>query len=153
MSFVRLETFTKEPLLTLSISVQTPQKAGREIDGESGKGQSPPLQQKLIGYVRVSTEDQLNDAQVNELRAAGCHRIHQEHGSGASRARPVLTKLLKDLSAGDVLVVVRLDRLARSVSHLFDVIEDLEKRGVHFRSLRGATRFLDSKSDDRLLLR
>jgi hypothetical protein len=70
------------------------------------------------------------------LRAAGCHRIHQEHGSGASRARPVLTKLLKDLSAGDVLVVVRLDRLARSVSHLLDVIEDLEKRGIHFRSLR-----------------
>ncbi|NTG29984.1 recombinase family protein [Agrobacterium rhizogenes] len=70
------------------------------------------------------------------MRAAGCHRIHQEHGSGASRARPILTKLLKDLVAGDVLVVVRLDRLARSVSHLLDVIEDLEKRGVHFRSLR-----------------
>ncbi len=97
---------------------------------------SPPLPQRLIGYARVSTEDQLNDAQVDELRAAGCHRIHQEHGSGASRARPVLTKLLKDLSTGDVLVVVRLDRLARSVSHLLDVIEDLEKRGVHFRSLR-----------------
>ncbi|OCI90854.1 DNA invertase [Agrobacterium sp. 13-626] len=96
----------------------------------------PPLQQRLIGYARVSTEDQVNDAQVDELRAAGCHRIHQEHGSGSSRARPVLTKLLKDLSAGDVLVVVRLDRLARSVSHLLDVIEDLEKRGVHFRSLR-----------------
>ena len=96
----------------------------------------PPLQQRLIGYARVSTEDQVNDAQVDELRAAGCHRIHQEHGSGASRARPVLTKVLKDLSAGDVLVVVRLDRLARSVSHLLDVIENLEKRGVHFRSLR-----------------
>ncbi|WEX91388.1 recombinase family protein (plasmid) [Sinorhizobium garamanticum] len=96
----------------------------------------PPLPQRLIGYARVSTDDQLNDAQVDELRAAGCHRIHQEHGSGASRARPVLIKLLKDLTAGDVLVVVRLDRLARSVSHLLDVIEDLEKRGVHFRSLR-----------------
>ncbi len=86
----------------------------------------PPPIQKLVGYARVSTDDQLNDAQVDELRAAGCHRIHQEHGSGASRARPVLAKLLKDLSAGDVLVVVRLDRLARSVSHLLDVIEDLE---------------------------
>ncbi|SCB50720.1 Resolvase, N terminal domain [Rhizobium miluonense] len=96
---------------------------------------SPAPQQRLIGYVRVSTDEQLNDAQVDELRAAGCHRIHQEHGSGLSRARPVLTKLLKDLSAGDVLVVVRLDRLARSVSHLLQVIENLEGRGVHFRSL------------------
>ncbi|GAC1045935.1 recombinase family protein [Rhizobium sp. No.120] len=103
---------------------------------KAAKVSTPPLAQKLIGYARVSTDDQINDAQVDELRAAGCHRIHQEHGSGASRARPVLTKLLKDLTAGDVLVVVRLDRLARSVSHLLDVIEDLEQRGVHFRSLR-----------------
>ena len=94
------------------------------------KANPPPPQPRLIGYARVSTEDQLNDAQVDELRAAGCHRIYQEHGSGASRARPVLTKLLKDLSAGDVLVVVRLDRLARSVSHLLDVIEDLEKHSL-----------------------
>lgn len=97
---------------------------------------SPSPLPRLIGYARVSTDDQLNDAQVDELRDAGCHRIHQEHGSGASRARPVLTKLLKNLSPGDVLVVVRLDRLARSVSHLLQVIEDLEGRGVHFRSLR-----------------
>ncbi|WFU07275.1 recombinase family protein (plasmid) [Rhizobium sp. CB3171] len=97
---------------------------------------SLPPPQRLIGYARVSTDDQLTDAQVDELRAAGCHRIHQEHGSGATRARPILTKLLKDLTAGDVLIVVRLDRLARSVSHLLQVIEDLEGRGVHFRSLR-----------------
>ncbi|MDI5925235.1 recombinase family protein [Rhizobium leguminosarum] len=95
-----------------------------------------PAPQRLIGYARVSTEDQVNDAQVDELRAAGCHRIHQEHGSGASRVRPVLRKILGELVSGDVLVVVRLDRLARSVSHLLAVIEDLEKRGVHFRSLR-----------------
>lgn len=101
----------------------------------AAKVPSPLPPQRLIGYARVSTEDQLNDAQVDALRAAGCERIHQEHGSGASRARPVLTKLLKELSAGDVLVVVRLDRLARSVSHLLDVIEDLDRRGVHFRSL------------------
>jgi DNA invertase Pin-like site-specific DNA recombinase len=70
------------------------------------------------------------------LRAAGCQIIHQEHGSGASRARPVLVKLMRELSAGDVLVVVRLDRLARSASHLLEVIEDLAERGGHFRSLR-----------------
>ena len=56
--------------------------------------------------------------------------------SGASRFRPVLAKLLREIAAGDVLVVVRLDRLARSVSHLLEVIEQLEKRSVHFRSLR-----------------
>ncbi|MGQ3213522.1 MAG: recombinase family protein [Shinella sp.] len=96
----------------------------------------PPPQQRLIGYARVSTGDQFKDTQVDELRAAGCHRIQQEHGASASSARPVLAKLIKELTAGDVLVVVRLDRLARSVSHLLDVIENLEERGVHFRSLR-----------------
>lgn len=91
---------------------------------------------RLIGYARVSTDEQATDAQVDELRAAGCETIHQEHASGASRARPVLTKLLREIGAGDVLVVVRLDRLARSVSHLLAVIEDLDHRRAHFRSLR-----------------
>ncbi|RWD38860.1 MAG: recombinase family protein, partial [Mesorhizobium sp.] len=96
----------------------------------------PPRSRCLIGYARVSTEDQLNDAQVDELKATGCHLVHQEHGSGASRSRPVLAKLMREIAAGDVLVVVRLDRLARSVSHLLEVIEQLEARGAHFRSLR-----------------
>ena len=96
---------------------------------------SPSLR-RLVGYARVSTEDQANDAQVDELKAAGCRIVHEEHGSGASRSRPVLAKLLREIAAGDVLVVVRLDRLARSVSHLLEVIEQLEKRSVHFRSLR-----------------
>ena len=96
---------------------------------------APPAR-RLIGYARVSTEEQATDAQVDELRAAGCQIVHQEHGSGASRARPVLARLMREIGAGDVLVVVRLDRLARSVSHLLVVIEDLEARGAHFRSLR-----------------
>lgn len=96
---------------------------------------SPPRSQRLIGYARVSTEDQATDAQIDELRAAGCEFIHKEHGSGASRARPVLARVLREISAGDVLVVVRLDRLARSVSHLLEVIEGVEARGAHFRSL------------------
>ncbi|AYD04550.1 recombinase family protein [Neorhizobium sp. NCHU2750] len=95
-----------------------------------------PAPKRLIGYARISTEDQVRDAQMGELRAAGCERIFQELGSGTSRARPVLTRLLEDLVAGDVLVVVRLDRLAHSVSHLLQVIGDLEERGVHFRSVR-----------------
>jgi len=95
---------------------------------------SPPPQ-RLIGYARVSPDDQFNDTQVDALRAAGCERIHHEQGSGTSSARPVLARLLANLAAGDVLVVVSLDRLARSVSHLLDVIENLQRRGVHFRSL------------------
>ncbi|MET3900893.1 DNA invertase Pin-like site-specific DNA recombinase [Devosia sp. UYZn731] len=95
-----------------------------------------PTARRQIGYARVSTEEQATDAQMDELKGAGCHIIHQEHGSGASRARPVLAKLVHDIRPGDVLVVVRLDRLARSVSHLLDVIERLEEKGAHFRSLR-----------------
>jgi DNA invertase Pin-like site-specific DNA recombinase len=98
---------------------------------------APPLSKaRLIGYARVSTEDQAHDAQLDELRAAGCAEIHQEHGSGASRARPVLARLIREIQSGEVLVVVRLDRLARSVSHLLEVIETLEARKAHFRSLR-----------------
>ncbi|MGO4572720.1 recombinase family protein [Microvirga sp. 2TAF3] len=95
-----------------------------------------PSKKRLIGYARVSTEDQATEAQLDELKAAGCEVIHQEHGSGAARARPVLSGLLRDIGKDEVLVVVRLDRLARSVSHLLEVIEALEAKGAHFRSLR-----------------
>jgi DNA invertase Pin-like site-specific DNA recombinase len=95
-----------------------------------------PTRQRLIGYARVSTEEQATDAQLDELKAAGCAVIHQEHGSGASRTRPVLSRLIREISKGEVLVVVRLDRLARSVSHLLEVIETLEEKGAHFKSLR-----------------
>jgi DNA invertase Pin-like site-specific DNA recombinase len=90
----------------------------------------------LIGYARVSTEDQGTDPQTDELRAAGCTTVCEEHASGADRSRPVLARLLRDIAAGDTLVVVRLDRLARSVSHLLTVIEQLAAKGAYFRSLR-----------------
>jgi hypothetical protein len=80
---------------------------------------------RLIGYARVSTEDQGTDPQADEL-----------HASGADRSRPVLARLLRDIRPGETLVVVRLDRLARSVAHLLAVIEQLEAAGAHFRSLR-----------------
>ncbi len=91
---------------------------------------------RLIGYARVSTEDQGTDPQLDELRAAGCETVLEEHASGADRSRPVLARLLRDIRSGETLVVVRLDRLARSVSHLLAVIEQLEANGAHFRSLR-----------------
>lgn len=93
-------------------------------------------QGRQIGYARVSTDDQATTAQEMELLAAGCETIVEEHGSGASRARPALARLVREIGAGDTLVVVRLDRLARSVSHLLEVIEDLTTKGAHFRSLR-----------------
>jgi DNA invertase Pin-like site-specific DNA recombinase len=102
----------------------------------------PPKTQKtapasrLIGYARVSTEVQGTDPQRDELRAVGCATILEEHASGADRNRPVLAGLLHDIRPGETLVVVRLDRLARSVSHLLAVIEQLEATGAHFRSLR-----------------
>ena len=99
-------------------------------------GSPAGLTGRLLGYARVSTEDQATDAQTDELGAAGCATIYREHGSGASRARPELARLMREIRPGDVLVVVRLDRLARSVSHLLDVIERLGESGAHFRSLR-----------------
>ena len=91
---------------------------------------------RLIGYARVSTEEQGTDPQLDELRAAGCRAILEEHASGADRGRPVLAKLLREIRPDETLVVVRLDRLARSVSHLLAVIEQLEASGAHFRSVR-----------------
>jgi DNA invertase Pin-like site-specific DNA recombinase len=128
-------------LLTANDSVQTgsgdpkcPKKSPLLARKPSFPHQNPAG--RRLGYARVSTEDQMTDAQTDELRAAGCGEIYQEHGSGASRARPELAQLMRDIGAGDVLVVVRLDRLARSVSHLLEVIERLEDKGAHFRSLR-----------------
>ncbi|WGF90253.1 recombinase family protein [Marinivivus vitaminiproducens] len=94
---------------------------------------APP--HRLIGYARVSTGEQDTHAQRLELEAAGCSTIVQERGSGASRTRPELARLLQIIQPGDILIVVRLDRLARSVSHLLEVIESLERKGAHFRSL------------------
>ncbi|MEO8715275.1 MAG: recombinase family protein, partial [Acetobacteraceae bacterium] len=91
---------------------------------------------RLIGYARVSTEQQGTDPQLDELRAAQCDVVLEEHASGADRSRPVLARLLREIRPGETLVVVRLDRLARSVSHLLVVIEQLEAAGAHFRSLR-----------------
>ena len=96
----------------------------------------PPLPGRLIGYARVSTEDQGTDPQADELRAGGCAVVLEEHASGADRSRPVLARLLREIQPGETLVVVRLDRLARSVGHLLAVIEQLEAKGAHFRSLR-----------------
>ena len=89
----------------------------------------------LIGYARVSTDDQNCAAQVYELQRAGCTEIVQEQASGADRRRPALARILATIGAGDTLVIVRLDRLARSTRHLLDVVDDLKKKRAGLRSL------------------
>ena len=69
----------------------------------------------------VSTEDQTPLPQSQALKSAGCAEIHEEQASGGNRARPVLARVLERVAKGDTLVVVRIDRLARSLSHLLEV--------------------------------
>jgi DNA invertase Pin-like site-specific DNA recombinase len=90
------------------------------------------------GYARVSTRDQDLAAQDAELRGAGCAKVFKEKASGAKTDRPELAKAIRRLEEGDVLVVTRLDRLARSTRDLLNVLDELGKRGVGFKSLKDA---------------
>jgi DNA invertase Pin-like site-specific DNA recombinase len=84
-----------------------------------------------IGYARVSTDDQNPALQTDALRAAGCTKIYTDHGvSGTLAKRPQLDRCLKALKPGDTLVVWKLDRLGRSLTHLIAVVDDLRKRVV-----------------------
>lgn len=89
----------------------------------------------LVGYARVSTEDQVTAAQADALKAAGCTVIYEDKASGAARDRPQLARTLARVRAGDTLLVVRIDRLARSLAHLLEIIEALAAKGAFFRSL------------------
>lgn len=89
----------------------------------------------LVGYARVSTPDQSVEAQVEALKAAGCERVFSEVASGAKRGRPVLTEALDFLHPDDTLVVFKLDRVARSLPHLIELMESLKTKGTGFRSL------------------
>jgi DNA invertase Pin-like site-specific DNA recombinase len=92
----------------------------------------------IYGYARCSTQEQNTALQVQALDAAGCHKLFTEHASGGERRRPQLDKLLDAVSRGDTLVVWKLDRLARSVSHLIEIVQVLDERGVNFVSLTEA---------------
>jgi DNA invertase Pin-like site-specific DNA recombinase len=92
----------------------------------------------LIGYARVSTSDQHLGLQLDALKEAGCRRVFEETASGAAKARPQLLEALDFLRPGDTLVVWKLDRLARSVQHLIEIIERLRKQGCGFKSLTEA---------------
>ena len=89
----------------------------------------------LIGYARVSTQEQNLDLQLDALTKAGCEKVFDDKISGSRTERPGLSKLLEMLREGDTLVVWKLDRLGRSVKSLVDLVGELHKKGVQFRSL------------------
>jgi DNA invertase Pin-like site-specific DNA recombinase len=89
----------------------------------------------LIGYARVSTDDQDLTMQRAALKEAGCKRIYEEKVSGAKRDRPELARLLDHMREGDVVVVARLDRLARSTRDLLEIAEQVKDAGAGLRSL------------------
>ena len=89
----------------------------------------------LVGYARVSTDDQNLDLQTDALTQAGCERLFSDEMSGAKSQRPGLNDALDFVRSGDTLVVWRLDRLGRSLKDLVQRVEQLRERGVGFRSL------------------
>src|SRR5215467_3920632 len=90
----------------------------------------------LIGYARVSTQDQTLDLQSDALMRAGCEKIFTDMTSGAKAERPGLQDALNHLRAGDTLVVWRLDRLGRTLKHLIATVSDLSEQGIGFESLQ-----------------
>src|SRR6266852_4647440 len=99
----------------------------------------------VYGYARVSTEGQSLSAQLAELKAAKCHKIFQEKISGARSDRKQLTRLMAVLAKGDVLVVTRLDRLARSTRDLLNLLGVIAAKGASVRR-RGGSSWVGSRS-------
>jgi DNA invertase Pin-like site-specific DNA recombinase len=104
----------------------------------------------VLGYARVSTQDQHLTGQIEALKAAGATTIYREKISGARADRPQLGKLMASLQPGDVVLVTKLDRLGRSTRELLELIEQIGKAGAVFRSL-GDPLWDTSSSQGRLL--
>lgn len=92
----------------------------------------------IIGYARLSTQDQNPQPQLEALAGAGCEQVFHEKVAGTFRERPELAACLRTLQKGDAMVVWKLDRLARSLKDLVEIIHDLDHRGVGFQSLTEA---------------
>jgi DNA invertase Pin-like site-specific DNA recombinase len=105
----------------------------------------------ILGYARVSTQEQTLDAQLAALKAAGAVRICREKISGVRAVRPQLTKLMHTIGKGNVLIVTKLDRLGRSTRELLTLIHHIDEAGAAFRSL-GDPLFDTSTSQGRLLV-
>jgi DNA invertase Pin-like site-specific DNA recombinase len=93
-----------------------------------------------VGYARVSTDTQTVDGQIDALKAVGCDKIFTETASGTRKDRPVLAEVMAYLRAnsGDTLVVYKLDRVARSLPHLIEIMENLKSQGIEFQSVTEA---------------
>lgn len=103
-----------------------------------------------LGYARISTDMQRLDLQLDALTQAGCDQIFTDHGiSGASTERPGLKQTMDMLREGDTLIVWRLDRLGRSLVHLVELVSNLGRQGIEFRSL---TESIDTSSSGGKLL-
>ena len=89
----------------------------------------------IIGYARVSTDDQNLDGQLDALGVAGAGKVFADKITGTARSRPELDRLLDQLRGGDVVVVTKYDRLARSLRDLLDIVDAVQARGAGFRSL------------------
>lgn len=89
----------------------------------------------IVGYARISTDDQKLDAQLDMLNGAGAGRIFADRISGSKRQRPELDRMLEQLREGDVVMVTKYDRLARSLRDLLDIVQAIQGRGAGFRSL------------------
>lgn len=92
----------------------------------------------IYGYARVSTDNQTLESQIEALKAAGADRVFQEKVSGAKTDRQELKRALAKIGGGDLLMVTRLDRLARSTRDLLDILDRTAKAGAGFRSLTEA---------------
>ena len=92
----------------------------------------------LVGYARVSTQEQELALQLDALKAAGCSKVFEEKASGAQRERPALKAALEYMREGDTLVVWKLDRLARSLKQLIETVEAMGEQGIGQRSLTEA---------------
>ncbi len=102
------------------------------------------LPQMMIGYARVSTEEQNLDLQIQALKREGCDKIYTDHGiSGVASARPGLARAMAQLRPGDTLIVWRLDRLGRSLQQLVKLLESLSRRRIFFHS---TTEHIDMRS-------
>ncbi len=91
---------------------------------------------RIIGYARVSTEDQHLDLQINALKLAGCSTLFEDRGiSATAKRRPGFERALSSLQAGDVFVVWKMDRAFRSLKNALDILEEFENRAIEFRCL------------------
>lgn len=123
-----------------------PDQGRKRTRRDGGKGDVVPdcfplraehgMEFMIIGYARVSTDEQSLSLQIQALERTGCERIFKDKGiSGRAFKRPGLGSCLRTLAEGDILVVWRLDRLGRSLAHLIDTMGQLEDRKIHLRSL------------------